>query len=104
MKTYKVDMKNEIVNFLNELGFGYKFLINGFIGGLVYAIYKKSKFWDSVRQVFVGSIVSAYITPIIAEKLSLTYVGFLSFTIGMVGMVVVDLIYKWIVKKIKLLF
>lgn len=100
-------MKNELnsfLSFLNDLGIGWKYLFNGLIGGVVYAVYNKSKFWDAVRQVFIGGMVSAYTTPLIAEKLSLSYVGFLSFVIGTVGMVILDSLIKWIIKKVKLLF
>lgn len=100
-------MKNDFdsfISFLSELGIGWKYLINGLIGGVVYAVYNKSKFWDAIRQVFIGGMVSAYSTPLIASKLSIDYVGFLSFVIGLVGMVVIDSIIKWIIKKIKLLF
>jgi hypothetical protein len=100
-------MKSNFDNFvsiLSELGIGWKYLINGLIGGVVYAVYNKSKIWDALRQVFIGGMVSAYTTPLIAAKLSIDYVGFLSFVIGLVGMVVIDSIIKWIIKKIKLLF
>lgn len=97
-------MKNEIINFLDQLGISWKYLINGLVGAVVFAVYKRTRFVDACRQVFIGGVVSAYVTPLVAEKLSMSYVGFLSFTVGIIGMVVIDAIYKWSVKKIKLLF
>jgi len=97
-------MKGHFVQFLQALGLGWEYLLNGLIGGLVYSIYKKSRFWDALRQVFIGGIVAGYSTPIIIDRLGVKYVGFISFTIGLVGMVVVDSLIQWIIKKIKLIF
>jgi len=103
MKTNET-MRNEFISVLDQLGLAWKYLLNGFIGGLVWAIYKKSKFWESIRQVFVGAMASGYTTPFIAKRLSLQDAGFISFVIGMIGMVIVEIIYKWGVGKLKLLF
>jgi hypothetical protein len=97
-------MRNEIVTFLNDLGIGWKYLIGGFLGALTYSIHKKSSFWQSCRQIFVGSLISGYSTPLIASKLSLASTGFISFTLGMVGMVFIEMLIGWISKKLKLLF
>jgi uncharacterized membrane protein len=66
-------------------------------------MYKKSKFWESFRQIIIGGIVSGYFTPVIVAKSSMdmSLVGFTSFVIGMLGMVIVDSIYKYAVKLIK---
>jgi hypothetical protein len=103
MKTNTV-MKNEIVSFLAQLGLAGKYLINGFIGGFVWSVYTKSNFWESVRRVIVGGLVSGYTTPFIVEKTSVKDAGFISFVVGMIGMVLIDYIYKWLVGKLKLLF
>lgn len=97
-------MKNDIFSALEQFGLIGKYLFNGLVGGLIWAIYKKAKFWEAIRQVFVGGIVSAYTTPFIAEKLSLKDAGFISFVIGMIGMVIVEIIWKWGVSKLKLIF
>ena len=81
-----------------------KYVLNGIVGATVWSDYKRSKFIDALRQIFIGGIVAGYTTPIIADKLSLPFVGFLSFTVGMCGMITVDIIYTWVAKKIKLLF
>lgn len=96
--------ENDVISFLESLGLGWKYLVNGLIGGFIWSIHKKSKFWEAVRQVFTGGIVSGYFTPFIIEKTSVNYAGFISFIIGMIGMVVVDVVYKWAVSKFKLLF
>lgn len=97
-------MKNEIFNLLTPIGVAWKYLLNGLIGGFVWALYKKSPFWEAVRQIFIGGIVSAFVTPFIAEKTSINYAGFISFVLGMIGMVVIDIVYKWAINKIKLFF
>lgn len=97
-------MKNDLVGFFAQLGIVWKYVVNGAIGGLVWSIYKKSKFWEAFRLVFVGSIVSGYATPFIIEETSVKDAGFISFVVGMIGMVIVESIYKWAYKKIKLLF
>jgi len=99
-------MRNNFLTFLGQLGifWPWKYLSNGLIGGFVWALYKKLKFWDSVRQIFVGGIVSAYSTPVIASKFSLQDAGFISFVVGIIGLVLIEVLYKWAVKKIKLLF
>lgn len=103
MKTSST-MRNDIFNFFDQIGLGWKYLLNGLIGGFVWAIYKKIKFWESIRQMLVGGIVSGFTTPFIAERTSLNSAGFISFVVGMVGMVIIEVIYKWAVAKLKLLF
>jgi hypothetical protein len=102
MKPY-LNMKDEIISFLTDLGIGWKHLINGFIGAFIWSIYRKSKFVESLRQVLIGGFVSAYFTPVVAEKtdLGLEFIGFTSFVIGMLGMVIIDSTYKYIIDKIK---
>src|SRR5260221_1057649 len=99
MKSNQITMRNYIFSTLSSIGLSLKYLINGFIGGFVWAIYKKYKFWESVRQVIVGSLVSGFMTPFIAEKTSINDAGFISFGIGMIGMVAIEVIYKWFVGK-----
>jgi len=103
MKT-STAMRNDIFSVFEQLGIAGKYLINGLVGGLVWSIYKKAKFWEAVRQIFVGGIISGYATPFIAERLSLKDAGFMSFVIGMIGMVIIEIVYKWAVGKLKLLF
>src|SRR6266699_3556261 len=103
MKTSET-MRNNVFDFFDEIGLAWKYLLNGIIGGLVWAIYKKTKFWESIRQMFVGGIVSGFTTPFIVERTSLKEAGFISFVVGMIGMVVIEVIYKWAVGKLKLLF
>lgn len=97
-------MRYDFFAFFDRIGLIPSYLLNGFVGGLVWAVYNKSKFWESVRQVFIGMIVSGYCTPFIIEKTSINYAGFISFSLGVVGMVLVELLYGWAVKKLKLLF
>ena len=97
-------MKNDFINFLNQLGVEWKFVINGLIGGAVWSLYKKADFWSSVRQIVIGGVVSGYTTPFILEHTSPGSAGFISFTLGIIGMVLIDMIYKWGVDKLKILF
>lgn len=96
-------MKLEIVKFLEEIGIGYKYLINGFVGALVWSIYKKMRFLEAVRQIAIGSIVAGYITPLIAykEEIPVELMSALSFVVGMMGMIIIDSIYKYVVLKVK---
>jgi LytS/YehU family sensor histidine kinase len=96
-------MKYTIIHLLDDLGLVWKYALNGLIGGLIWSMYKKSKFWESFRQIIIGGIVSGYFTPVIVAKSSMdmSLVGFTSFVIGMLGMVIVDSIYKYAVKLIK---
>lgn len=96
-------MKNELIQFLELLGIGWKYLINGLVGGVVWSIYKKSKFWEAFRQIIIGGIVSGYFTPVILAKtgMDLAFVGFTSFIVGMMGMIIVDNMYKYVAKQIK---
>jgi hypothetical protein len=103
MKT-NATMRNDIFGFFDQLGLVWKYLVNGFVGGLVWAVYKKSKFWEGIRQVFVGGLVSGYATPFIVERTSVKDAGFISFVVGMIGMVLIEVLYKWAGNKLKLLF
>lgn len=96
-------MKNELLEFLESLGIGWKYLINGLIGGIIWSLYKKSKFWEAFRQIIVGGVVSAYFTPVILAKtgMDLAFVGFTSFIVGMMGMIIIDNIYKYVIEKFK---
>jgi hypothetical protein len=96
-------MKFNIIQFLDDLGFIWKYAINGLIGGFIWSMYKKSKFWEAFRQVVIGGVVSGYFTPVIVSKtnMDLSLIGFTSFVIGMLGMVIVDSLYKYLVKIIK---
>lgn len=95
-------MKNDLIRMLDELGIVFKYLINGLIGGFIWSLYKKSKFWEAVRQIFIGGVVSGYFTPIIVGKgdLPIEAVGFTSFIIGMMGMVIIDSTYKYLRSRI----
>lgn len=90
-------------DFLNEVGIGYKYLLNGFIGAVVWSIYKKLKLIEALRQILIGSIVAGYITPLIAykEAIPIEYMAALSFIIGMMGMIIIDGVYKYIVNKVR---
>lgn len=94
---------SDILHFLEELGIVWKYVLNGLIGGLIWSMYKKSKFWEAFRQIVIGGVVSGYFTPVIVSKtnMELEFVGFTSFVIGMLGMVILDSIYKYAVKTIK---
>jgi hypothetical protein len=104
MKAILSIMKNDFLNFLSALGIGYKYALNGIVGGFVWSLHNGSKFWEGLRQIIVGGLVAGYATPVIAERMNMNYTGFLSFVIGIIGMAVVDSIYKWTVRKVKLLF
>jgi hypothetical protein len=96
-------MREEILHFLDDLGLVWKYALNGLIGGFIWSMYKKSKFWEAFRQVVIGGVVSGYFTPVIASKtdMDMSIVGFTSFVIGMLGMVILDSIYKYAVGIIK---
>lgn len=98
-----VDMNFNFFDFLNEVGIGYKYLINGFIGAVIWSVYKKLKLIEALRQILIGSVVAGYITPLIAykEAIPIEYMAALSFIIGMMGMIIIDGIYKFIANKIK---
>ena len=93
----------DILKLLDDLGLVWKYALNGLIGGLIWSMYKKSKFWEAFRQIIIGGVVSGYFTPVIVSKtdMGLPFVGFTSFVIGMLGMVIVDTLYKQVVKHIK---
>jgi len=96
-------MKQSFLDFLNDIGLVWKYALNGLVGGLVWSMYEKSKFWTAVRQIFIGGVVSGYSTPLIVNytAMDLSFVGFTSFVVGMLGMVIIDSIYKYAVKTIK---
>ena len=96
-------MKYDIFTLLDSIGFIWKYAINGLVGGLIWSMYKKSKFWEAFRQIIIGGVVSGYFTPVIILKsnMDMSLVGFTSFVVGMLGMVIVDSLYKYIVKTIK---
>lgn len=96
-------MKQDFLHFLESLGLFWKYALNGLVGGFIWSLYKKSKFWEALRQIIIGGIVSGYFTPVIVTKtnMDLSYVGFTSFIIGMLGMVIVDSIYKYAAGVIK---
>ena len=96
-------MKFDVLKFLEDIGIGYKYLINGFIGAVIWAAYKKLRFWEAMRQILIGSVMAGYITPLIAykEDIPLELTAALSFVVGLMGMVIVDSIYKYIITKAK---
>lgn len=96
-------MKHSFLEFLESLGLGWKYALNGLIGGAIWSLYKKSKIIEGIRQVVIGGVVSGYFTPVIVAKsnMDLAFVGFTSFIVGMLGMIIVDNIYKYVVDKIK---
>lgn len=103
MKTNSLKMKFDVLKFLEDIGIGYKYLINGFIGAILWAAYKKLKFWEAMRQILIGSIMAGYVTPLIAykENIPVEMSAGLSFIVGMMGMVIIDSIYKYVVNKAK---
>lgn len=96
-------MKDNFLDFLNELGIVWKYALNGLVGGFIWSMYKKSKFWEAFRQIIIGGVVAGYVTPIIVSStnLKMETVGFTAFVIGMMGMVIIDSIYKYLVGVIK---
>lgn len=96
----KNEFFNSVVTFLNSLGIIWKYLVNGFIGATVWAIYKKEKFLAAIRQIIIGSFVAGYFTPIVVDKasVSIDYVGSISFIIGMLGMVLIDSAYRYVIR------
>lgn len=101
MKTYT--MKNDFLRMLDELGIAFKYLLNGLIGGFIFSLYKRSKFWKAVRQIIIGGVVAGYFTPVIIKRteMDMSFVGFTSFVIGMTGMVIIDSAYRMVSSKIK---
>lgn len=101
MKTYT--MKNDFLRMLDELGIVFKYLINGLVGGFILSIYKRSKFWEAVRQIIIGGIVAGYFTPVIIKKtdMDMSFVGFTSFVVGMTGMIIIDSTYKYIASRFR---
>lgn len=103
MRALVLKMKFNLLEFIQETGIEYRYVVNGFIGALVWSLYKKLKFTEALRQIIIGSIVAGYITPLIAyrEAIPLQYMAALSFIVGMMGMVIIDSIYKYIVGRYK---
>ena len=91
-------MKNNVVDFLQAIGISWSSAISGVVGGAVLSIYRKDNFWNSVRNIFTGGVVSGYFTPVLQNYYSVNpqFIGFISFVCGIVGMVVIDCIYKYI--------
>jgi hypothetical protein len=96
-------MKNNIFTFLDSLGFVWKYGINGLIGGFIWSLYKKAKFWGAFRQIIIGGAVSGYFTPVIVNRynMDLSLIGFTSFVMGMLGMVIIDSAYKYVIANYK---
>jgi hypothetical protein len=97
-------MKKEFIDFLSFLGITSKYLINGFIGGAIWAIHNRANIWDALRQIVIGGIVAGYCTDIIATRVDVHFMGFISFVIGIIGMALIDTLYKSVLKKIKAMF
>jgi uncharacterized membrane protein YeaQ/YmgE (transglycosylase-associated protein family) len=93
-----ISMKDNIFQFLEELGIGYKYLINGFFGALIWSLYKKLSFLEAVRQIIIGSVVAGYITPLIAhhQSLPIEHMAALSFVVGMMGMIIIEATYQYV--------
>ncbi len=96
-------MKENFLHLLDDLGLVWKYVINGLVGGLIWSMYKKSKFSEAFRQVIIGGIVSGYFTPVVVIKsnMDMSLVGFTSFIVGMLGMVIIDSAYKYLAGNIK---
>lgn len=95
--------KNGFIEFLDKLGLMWNFALNGLIGGFVWSLYKKLPIWESIRQMVIGTFIAGYLTPVIKMKTGMNdqLMGCVSFAVGIVGMVIVDSIYKYVVKTIK---
>lgn len=96
-------MKHDFFKMLDDLGIAIKYLINGLIGGFIFSLYKRSKFWEAVRQIVIGGFVAGYFTPVIVKRteMDMSFVGFTSFVVGMTGMVIIDSIYKYVATRVK---
>lgn len=90
-------VQDNFFSFLDHLGLVWRYAVNGLVGGFIWSVYKKSKFLESFRQILTGGVVSGYFTPVIVQKthMDLSMIGFTSFIIGMLGMVIIDTIYKY---------
>jgi uncharacterized membrane protein YeaQ/YmgE (transglycosylase-associated protein family) len=97
-------MKFDFLKFVSDLGISYKYLVNGFIGAFVWSIYKKMRLLAAIRQILIGSLVAGYVTPLIAfgERIGPQYMSALSFVVGMLGMILVDSVYKYLRDKVKI--
>lgn len=95
-------MKHDFFKMLDDLGIAFKYLINGLIGGFIFSMYKRSTFWEAVRQIIIGGVVAGYFTPVIIKRteMDMSFVGFTSFVVGMTGMVIIDSIYKYVANRI----
>jgi uncharacterized membrane protein YeaQ/YmgE (transglycosylase-associated protein family) len=102
MKTQNI-MKNDFQHFLDSIGLAWNYAVNGLIGGAIWSLYKKSNFLEALRQIIIGAAVAGYLTPVIVSKASMNVetVGATSFVVGMMGMVIIDSIYKYVAKNIK---
>lgn len=102
-KCTNVNMKNEVFSNLDTLGIGLKYLINGAIGAVIWAIYRKARIVEAIRQVIIGGVVAGYFTPVVIAKtnMQMEFVGFTSFVVGMLGMVIIDSIYKTVAEKLR---
>jgi uncharacterized membrane protein YeaQ/YmgE (transglycosylase-associated protein family) len=87
MRALIIKMKFDLFELLEKTGIEYRYLINGFVGALVWSVYKKLRFTEALRQIIIGSIVAGYITPLIAykEAIPIEYMAALSFIVGMMG-------------------
>lgn len=96
-------MKNDFFKMMEDLGIVFKYLINGLIGGFILSLYKRSKFFEALRQILIGGIVAGYFTPVVIEKtgMNMSFVGFTSFVIGMTGMIIIDSVYKYVASRFR---
>jgi uncharacterized membrane protein YeaQ/YmgE (transglycosylase-associated protein family) len=97
-------MRGDLFGLLDQLGLAWQNIVNGVVGATVWALHKKANFATAIRQIFIGAMVAGYSTPFISAEFSIRDMGFLSFVIGVVGMVLLDRLYVWLSNKIKLLF
>jgi fructose-specific phosphotransferase system IIC component len=96
-------MKHSFLNLLEDFGIVWKYVINGLVGGFIWSLYKKSKFWEAFRQILIGGVISGYFSPVVIThfEMDLSLAGFTSFVIGMLGMVIIDSAYKYAVGNYK---
>lgn len=90
-------MKNIMIKILEEIGVAWQYAISGVLGAFAWSVHKKKKFWDGLRNIFCGGVVSAYATPFLANNLNVN-LSFLGFLVGIVGMNVLDEMYLLVVK------
>jgi hypothetical protein len=96
-------MKSSIFNFIENLGLVWKYAINGLVGAFIWSLYKKARFWEAFRQIIIGGVVSGYFTPVIVSRfdMDMSLTGFTSFVIGMLGLVIIDSAYKYVISNYK---